>query len=141
MAEIWRAVPSCPGYQASNLGRIKSPFGRVLSQENINGKGHRRVATARGGKRKKLVARLVCEAFIRPPSSADRLGHINGAKGDNRPDNLQFAAPRVSKPDPPKRPRLTDDERNQRKVEHNRKRLKALLARKRALQKPTWVWI
>lgn len=94
MIEEWRPIPSCPGYQASSHGRIMAPTGRVLAQHVLNDR-YRRVTIIRPGsrvKRKRLVHRLVCEAFHGPaPTPFHVAAHWNDVGDHNVPSNLRWA--------------------------------------------------
>lgn len=110
MTERWKA---CPGfekhYQVSNLGRVR----RVIADMGTrNGKilkpwlsvDSRNKKTATKSKReivslsvkcritKKLVSRLVCEAFYgKPPTSAHQAAHWDGNSLNNKASNLRWA--------------------------------------------------
>lgn len=99
--EVWRPIPSKPGFQASSLGRIRAPSGRILSAHKHIG-GYRRVALCiprRKARRmgvphqcKYLVHRLVCEAFHGPAPTPEHIAaHANHIGDDNRPGNLRWA--------------------------------------------------
>ena len=100
MSEVWRPIPSAQGYMASDAGRIRSPLGRVLSQhDHRSGPAtiYKRVSLLQPGdrtKHKRLVHRLVCEAFHGPaPSPAHHAAHWNDVGTDNHPGNLRWATP------------------------------------------------
>lgn len=98
--EEWRAIPSCPGNEASTHGRIRSldqlvdkndgssqpVIGRILAA-NPDKRGRLRV-TINGRSRRVHV--LVAEAFHgeRPPGL--EVCHNNGIDTDNRPENLRY---------------------------------------------------
>lgn len=93
MGEIWKNIPSEWGYMASSEGRIMSPTGRILKlHKHLN---YLRVSVLYPGSRvkhKRLVHRLVCEAFHGPcPSEAHLVAHWNDQGNDNRPANLRWA--------------------------------------------------
>lgn len=94
MSEVWRSIPSAPGYMASSEGRIRSPHGRIVSAHHHIG-GYRRCSILQPGSRikhKRLVHRLVCEAFHGPAPSPDHVAaHWNDVGDDNRPENLRWA--------------------------------------------------
>ena len=97
MAEVWRPIPSKPGFEASSLGRVRSWTGRILAQAPHIGR-YRRVTLCAPKSRykdKQLVHRLVCEAFHGPAPSPDHVAaHANDIGHDNRPDNLRWATHR-----------------------------------------------
>lgn len=100
MTEVWRPIPSAQGYMASDAGRILSPLGRILSQhDHRSGPStvYKRVSLLQPGdrtKHKRLVHRLVCEAFHGPaPSLEHHAAHWNDISHDNTPDNLRWATP------------------------------------------------
>lgn len=98
--EIWKAIPSMPGFEASSLGRVKAlqhkNAGGQLRKEKIlsgetNHSGYRLVRPFRDGKRHTLlVGRIVCEAFNGPPFDGATVDHVNGDKSDNKPNNLEW---------------------------------------------------
>lgn len=84
--ETWRPVESAPGYQVSDLGRVKSPAGRLIGKPNHQ-RGYVRVSIA--GHRVVLVHQLVAEAFIGPSRGAQVLRR-NRNPADNRAANLYY---------------------------------------------------
>lgn len=107
--EIWKSIPSHEGYEASNMGRVRSVdrfeeyvsrtgkvvrrriTGRVLSP-GVSPNGYMRVCLGRGATR--YVHRLVLLAFRGEPSDPVMQGcHRNGIRTDNRLDNLRWDTP------------------------------------------------
>jgi hypothetical protein len=93
MKEIWKPIPDHPGYEASNLGRIRShrrgkttilkPWarstGHLMVNPSVNGKNMSR-----------YVHRLVMLAFVGPCPEGMEVCHGPGGPGDNRPSNLRY---------------------------------------------------
>lgn len=96
--EVWKDIPSVPGYSVSNAGRVASrKFGkwRILrSWLTGGGGGYCRVALyagARKTRRTGLVHLLVAEAFLEPrPTPKHEINHRNRVTTDNRDDNLEW---------------------------------------------------
>ena len=96
MKEIWKDVVGWEGlYQVSNLGRVKSlPWvghhkNDIIMKMFGNGTGYLTVMLYKPAK-KKLVHRLVAEAFIPRPDGKAQINHIDGNKTNNRVDNLEW---------------------------------------------------
>ncbi|WP_300573472.1 HNH endonuclease signature motif containing protein [Phenylobacterium sp.] len=100
--EIWRVVPSVPGYLASTHGRLmKAPYLAPLPNGGVRNYGgeptygvwvdsERRYITNIDGHSRK-VARLVCEAFHGPaPDGFPVCMHLDEDSRNNRPENLQW---------------------------------------------------
>lgn len=91
--EVWKLIPGCTHYQASNLGRIRSlpsrtSAGKILKL-SVDYKGYHRVALRYTNKKQtKLVHRLVAFAFL--GKSEMQINHKNGVKTDNRIENLEY---------------------------------------------------
>lgn len=102
--EEWRAIPGYSGYEASDLGRIRSVDrvvisirktgpkelkwkGRILKQNNS--RGYRTVCVD-GDRRSHGVHRLVAFTFIGPCPTDYQVDHINYNRIDNRPCNLEY---------------------------------------------------
>ena len=104
MKEEWKNIPSMEYYQASNLGRIrsvghyiKSNFhncklvkrkGRILKQ--YKGVYYSITINDKGKTRKKLVHRLVAEAFIPNLLNKPCINHKDGNKLNNNVNNLEW---------------------------------------------------
>lgn len=87
-AERWSPIPGLPGYEASTLGRILSPYGVVLALSSDQD-GYQRV-WIRGRTRK--VHQLVLLAFVGEPRAAQEVLHRNHKRSDNRLSNLRYGS-------------------------------------------------
>ena len=94
MKEIWKDIKGYEGiYQVSNLGRVKSldridsnnhPLKGVILKPYISNSGYLLVGLYKQQKRdRKLLHRLVAEAFIPNPDNKPEIDHINTIKIDN----------------------------------------------------------
>jgi hypothetical protein len=89
--EEWREVPGLRGYSASSLGRIKGPHGRIIG--SLDKDGYLRVTLTREGRRRCIGAHaMVALAFIGPRPDGYDIDHIDGARGNNAPSNLQYCS-------------------------------------------------
>ena len=143
MSEVWKPVPGYEGYvEASNLGRIKclprmNRNGRLIKggirKPQENGNGYKFVVISMDMKKnKEYVHRLVCSAFY--GESDLWCDHLNGQRGDNRIENLEFVTSRENvvrgsicrknKKGTSKYPGVHFDKRKQKYVTHKRFKLK-----------------
>ena len=91
--EIWKDIEGYEGYQVSNLGRVRSldridsnnhPLNGVILKPYISNSGYLLVGLYKQQKRdRKLLHRLVAEAFIPNPENKPEIDHINTIKTDN----------------------------------------------------------
>ena len=98
--EIWKDIDGYEGYQVSNLGRVKSldridsnnhPLKGVILKPYISNSGYLLVGLYKQQRcYKKLVHRLVAEAFIPNPDNNPEIDHISTIKTDNRVENLRW---------------------------------------------------
>ena len=94
MCEIWKSIADYEGlYEVSNKGNVRSiRRNAVLNQTTGVKNGYRYVGLYKDGKNKKaLVHRLVASAFIDNPMGKKTVNHIDGNKGNNAIDNLEWA--------------------------------------------------
>lgn len=107
MSELWKDVAGYEGiYQVSNMGNVKSldryvnhsrsksgkklSKGKILSKQIDRG-GYSTVYFSVSGKgQHKKVHRLVCEAFSGKEDGKTLVNHIDGNKGNNAADNLEW---------------------------------------------------
>lgn len=93
MREIYKPIPNYPGYEASNLGNIKSLINKtypdLIKDQKINSKGDSVVNIYNGNKCKpKRVCHLVMAAFMPNFRHWYSVGHKDGNKQNNAYDNL-----------------------------------------------------
>ena len=105
--EIWKDIPRYPGYQASNLGRIRTH--NKITYTELHGERHwkdrilkfkpsapkgigYRISLWKDGKSKDyLVARLIATTFLEDLINTDMtVNHKNGNRLDNRIENLEW---------------------------------------------------
>lgn len=102
MTEIWKDIVGYEGlYQVSNLGRVRTVGridcrehyrkGKLLSTEVMK-KGYHRVSICLSGKIiKRMVHRLVAEAFIPNVNNLPEVNHRDGNKSNNIVSNLEWS--------------------------------------------------
>lgn len=92
-SEEWKPVAGFPGYDVSNLGRIRSTKRSkpIYLSPRIVGKGYYQVVVHRNGKRHtSYVAVLVATAFCPRPKHCTEVNHENGIKAHNHAGNLKW---------------------------------------------------
>ena len=101
--EIWKSYPYIAGIEVSTLGRVRT-IDRVVSSEKgtqfvkgrilkpqDNGTGYLRVDVSIDGKRvKKLVHRLIAQAFIPNPEELPQINHKDSDPTNNNISNLEW---------------------------------------------------
>ena len=98
--ESWRPIPDLPGYEASNVGRIRSLDrlvvwrckGRVLKPKIRHRKwGGIYWSFHKPSTGEMSVHRAVCSAFKgKAPSPKHEAAHLDNDTSNNRPDNLAW---------------------------------------------------
>lgn len=96
MEEIWKTIPGCPRFEASNLGQIRGADPRTgtktIRKQFIGSHGYLMVNVQTGcGRRKtETVHSLICLTFAgdRPPNYD--CCHKDGDRFNNRADNLRW---------------------------------------------------
>ena len=107
-SETWKPIPSFPGYEASDHGRVRSFWAQGPNKGRRGGwhisdtpsrimapqyhrLGYPRVNLGKNGKPHKLeVSRLVLLAFIGPCPNGMEVCHNDGNPSNNRLDNLRY---------------------------------------------------
>ena len=93
--EEWRPVIGFDGYYVSNYGRVFNANlirnERKAMKPYENSKGRITITLTKNGKRyKKIIARLVAEAFIPNPENKPEVHHIDGNPRNNNVKNLRW---------------------------------------------------
>lgn len=104
MKEVWKSIPSWPGYEASNLGQIRSTTRLVptiirgtrtarlqagkVRKSTDNGSGYRTIQLTKGKHR--YVHRLVAETFLGPIPKGMWVCHNDGNPANNAVANLRY---------------------------------------------------
>jgi len=107
--EEWRPIPGHDGFEASDMGRIRTwtPNGHARHYDRLpeptivptykNNRGYR--SAHLGGGARALVSRLVLTAFVGEPSPGMEACHGNGVRADNRLVNLRWATKKENEAD------------------------------------------
>lgn len=105
--EEWRDVPGFPGYQVSNIGRVRTYNkitssarfsirhwkSRILKQKMHHKDHYLRVDLWKdGAPHTVLVHRLVADAFIPTDDNGLTVNHIDGNKSNNCRENLEWVS-------------------------------------------------
>jgi hypothetical protein len=97
--EFWTSIEGTDGrYEVSNLGRVRSLFGRVrtlisprILKPRLSRKGYLRVQfTIRLQHSDHYIHRLVAREFIPNPSALPYVNHLDGNPRNNQVTNLQW---------------------------------------------------
>ena len=93
MEEEWKSIKGYEGlYEVSNMGRVKSlRYGkeRIMSTPD-NSTGYRNVELNNKEPKRKMIHRLVAEAFIPNPMNLPVVNHLDGDKHNNCVSNLEW---------------------------------------------------
>ena len=114
MSENWHPIAGWPGYEVSDLGRVRSwkwpakgrkwavdqsRAPRILSQETRNGYLTVLLSDASRGKRHESVHVLVLETFVGQRPEGHQGAHGDGYKSNCRLSNLRWSTPRENNAD------------------------------------------
>lgn len=90
-AEEWRSIPGFNGYEASNLGRVRSSRrGKWRMQSTHDDRGYVRTRLWNGERMvNRRVHQLVALAFMGPLPDGCEVRHIDGIRNNNIPSNLE----------------------------------------------------
>lgn len=89
MIEVWKSIPSAPGYEASSLGRVRSlpGFKRKGRIKALKTKSNGYLVASIGRRRHAYVHRLVAEAFLGAVEGFV-VRHLDGSRTNNILSNL-----------------------------------------------------
>ena len=89
MEEVWKDIAEFPGYQVSDLGRVRNVNMEIL-KDKIDKDGYRIMRFYKGNQYSRRISRIVLLSFI--GFNADKLeaDHINRIRDDDRLINLRW---------------------------------------------------
>lgn len=91
-SEEWRSLPDFPGYEVSNMGRVR--WRDRIKTATPDHKGYPRVSFwINGSSRKVFVHKLVAEAFLGPRPHGMVIRHGSAGNGVPAVSNLQYGTP------------------------------------------------
>lgn len=89
MSETWKSISGRPGYEVSDLGKVRWK-NRILNP-SADHKGYLRASFwTENGSRKKYIHTIVAAEFIGKRPDGAVIRHINGIKTDCRAENLAY---------------------------------------------------
>lgn len=112
--EQWKIIEDYPNYMVSNMGRIKSLNYKRTGEEKIlklnkQRFGYYMVSLRKNGNTsKKLIHRLVAQAFLPNPDNKPEIDHINTIVTDNRAENLRWVTSKENSNNPITRKHYSD---------------------------------
>ena len=87
----WKTIEGFEDYEISSDGQVYSHKSNKILSPNKSKKGYLQVSLYNNGKeRKKLIHRLVAEAFITNPDNLPEVNHIDENKHNNNISNLEW---------------------------------------------------
>lgn len=85
--EQWRELPGYDGYLISDCGRVA----RLMNEPFTDSQGYKFIKLRIDHKpHKRLIHRLVAQAFIPNPNNKKEVNHIDGNKANNNVANLEW---------------------------------------------------
>lgn len=89
--EKWNVIIDYPGYEVSNMGRVRNSRKQILKSALRPNTGYEYVVLRNGNKTYHAnIQRLVAMAFIPNPQNYPIVNHKNEIRTDNRVENLEW---------------------------------------------------